>query len=167
MKKIHISILLILLLISLTLNALMFIRIENLTTVITNIQTKNGTDPGNNVTNRIFNEDLIGTWTDGAGTEFHVMNDGTSYTVYYGTNSSGKDEIIWHICYGYMDGNNFVYQKEFNGFDSEESIRTKSVQEIIDNHLEDIRVNVDLIILEGSTITHFGDRRGRFVRKTD
>lgn len=166
MKKIHISILLILLFISLTLNALMFIRIENLTTVITNIQTKNETDPGNNVTNRVFNEDLIGSWTDGAGIEFHVMNDGTSYLVSYWSDDTGEN-IIWMLYYGYMDGYNFVYQKRYEWTFSEDRIRTNSVQEIIDNHLEDIPVNVEAIILEGNTITHFGNRRFQLIRKSN
>ena len=126
----------------------------------------------NNSINDYFNNNLIGDWTNGNNDRFRVMADGTAYLVSYFSHFSGSgqndEKPIFSLAYGYMDANNFVvtqryeYRDTMNGGDG---IYRYSDEEVISNCMTDASVYTYRIVLEGNTITGFGDTRRQFVRE--
>ena len=191
MKNVFMGLLTFLLVCSTALNVFMFVQLEKLlgsspqTQVSSNVDpstpekslgnspqpqissTVNPSTPENNATLSNFNTALIGTWTDGRKTKFHVMTDGTAYESTHTEWEGSGGEFVYSIEYGYMDGNNFVvkqvytYNTVMNGGDG---IYRHSDEEVIANCLFDVSVHTYRIVLEGDTITGFGDTNRQYVR---
>ena len=188
MKNILMGLLTFLLICSTGLNAFMFVKLEQLLgnspqgqissnvnsstqeTPLVNSSQVQPSAPESNATTSNFNTALIGSWTDGRKTKFHVMEDGTAYEVTHAEWDDSGGEFVNSIIYGYMDGNNFVATKQYsynsviNGGDG---IFRYSDEEVIANYLHDTSIGTYRIILEGNTITGFGDTNLQFVKASN
>lgn len=185
MKNVIMGLLTFLLICSAALNVFMFVQLEKLlgnspqNQISSNVNSPTPENPfvnspqvqpsapENNTTINNFNTALIGSWTDGKKTKFHVMEDGTAYKVTHSEWENSGGEFVYSLSYGYMDGSNYVtkqgyaYSEVINGGDG---IFRYSDEEVIANCLIDGSVHTYRITLEGDTITGFGDTDLQFVR---
>ena len=171
MKNFLIGLLIFLVVCSTSLNVFMFTELKK------NSSDDTQTQPEANVitsfrdinnSNRSFNTDLIGDWTDGRDAEFHVMNDGSAYFVSTTEWEDSEGRFIYSLNYGYIDGNNFVEKKRYhfeNVSNGGDGIYRYSDEEVITECLRDAKVSTYRIILEGNTITGFGNTTYQFIRE--
>lgn len=175
LKNILIGLLALLVICSTALNVYMFTQLKKMqgnsaqNQITSNVNTI-PSDVASNINTTNFNTYLIGDWTDGDDGRFRVMKDGSAYRVGYSEWEGSGGKFVYSLDYGYMDGSNFVVRQSYryeNTMNGGDGIYRHSDEEVIANCLHDRGVSTYRIVLEGNTITSFGDTSRNFVRASN